>query len=64
MNQLAEAVEDLEEQLDLPVRLRDLGLRQGHITTIVENGFRPDRMNNNPRRMTVEELTALLETVL
>ena len=64
MNQLAEAVEHLQERLDLPIRLRDLGLRRADITTIVENGFRPDRMNNNPRRVSAAELTALLETIL
>ena len=64
MNQLAEAVERLQQQLDLPIRLRDLGLRRADITTIVDNGFRPDRMNNNPRRVSAAELTALLETIL
>ena len=64
MSQLSEGVEHLQEQLDLPVRLRDLGLRRADITTIVENGFRPDRMGNNPRRVTVEELTVLLEAML
>ena len=64
MNQLAEAVERLQEQLDLPVRLRDLGLRRPDITTIVDNGFRPDRMSNNPRQINAAELTALLEVIL
>lgn len=64
MNRLAEAVEHLQEQLDLPVRLRDLGLGKHHIATIVENGFRPDRMSNNPRQITAGELGALLETIL
>ena len=64
MDQLAEAVAHLQEQLDLPVRLRDLGLTRNHIATIVENGFRPDRMSNNPREITASDLTALLETIL
>jgi len=64
MNQLAEAVEHLKKELDLPVRLRDLGLKRAHITTIVENGFRPDRMSNNPRQVMAAELTAMLETIL
>ena len=64
MNQLAEAVETLQEQLDLPVRLRDLGLRISDITTIVDNGFRPDRMSNNPREVTPAVLHRLLEEIL
>jgi alcohol dehydrogenase class IV len=64
MEQLAEAVGDLQQQMDLPVRLRDLGLRKAHIATIVDNGFRPDRMNNNPRQISAEQLSSLLETIL
>ena len=64
MNQLAEAVEDLQQELDLPVRLRDLGLRITDIATIVDNGFRPDRMSNNPRKITASELSALLASIL
>jgi alcohol dehydrogenase len=64
MDQLAEAVEELQEQLDLPIRLRDLGLSITDIATIVDNGFRPDRMNNNPREVTPEVLHCLLEEIL
>jgi len=64
MNQLAEAVEALQEQLGLPVRLRDLGLGITDIATIVDNGFRPDRMNNNPRGVTPAVLRRLLEEIL
>ena len=52
MNELADAVECLKEKLQLPVRLRDLGIRQATLSTIVANGFRPDRINNNPRGIT------------
>ena len=64
MDQLAEAVGHLQQQLDLPVKLRDLGLRRAHISTIIENGFRPDRMSNNPKQITAEQLAALLESIL
>ena len=63
MHQFAEAVEYLQEELDLPVRLGDLGLSRTHIATIVDNGFRPDRMNNNPRKITSDELAALIESI-
>jgi hypothetical protein len=34
------------------------------ITTIVDNGFRPDRMSNNPREVTPAVLYRLLEEIL
>ena len=64
MNDLAETVEHLQNKLELPVRLRDLGLTKNHISKIVENGFRPDRMGNNPREIAAVDLTALLEEIL
>lgn len=64
MNDLAEAIEHLKKLLDMPSRLRDLGLKKADIATIVDNGFRPDRMNNNPRLISTAELTALLITIL
>lgn len=64
MNDLAQTVEHLQNKLELPVRLRDLGITKKHISKIVENGFRPDRMGNNPREITAVDLTAILEEIL
>ena len=64
MADLSEAIEELRERLQMPKRLRDVGLVQKDIATIVEHGFRPDRVGNNPRDVTSESLTELLEGVL
>ena len=64
MNQLAEAVEDLQEQLDPLVRSRDLRLTLTNIATTIENGFRPDHMNNKPREVTPAMLSRLLKEIL
>ena len=64
MSHLADGLVHLQQQLDLPIRLRELGLNRNHIDIIVENGFRPDGMSNNPREITAEQLTSLLETIL
>jgi alcohol dehydrogenase class IV len=64
MNELADAVDCLMEKLQLPVRLRDLGIRRAHLDTIVANGFRPDRINNNPRAITSSDFKRMLEEIL
>jgi alcohol dehydrogenase class IV len=61
---LAEAIEDLKDETGLPNRLRDLDLGPEQVKVIVENGFRPDRMNNNPREITVSDLTELLTALI
>ena len=64
MNDLADAVECLKEKLLLPVRLRDLGIRQSDLSTIIANGFRPDRINNNPRPITASDFKRMLKNIL
>lgn len=64
MNELADAVECLMEKLQLPSRLRDLGIRSAHLSNIVANGFRPDRINNNPRAITSADFKRMLKAIL
>jgi len=64
MSELADTVECLNEKLGLPVRLRDLGIRKSDLPTIVANGFRPDRINNNPREITASDFDCMLEEIL
>ena len=64
MGQLADTVEDLKDQINLPRRLSDLGLSKTDLPTIIDNGFRPDRMSNNPRDVSAAELGVILETIL
>lgn len=64
MNELAHVVECLNERIKLPVCLRDLGIRQANLATIVSNGTRPDRINNNPREITPSDIKNMLEEIL
>lgn len=64
MQHLASTVESLKEHIGLPSRLSELGITQKDIGTIVANGYRPDRMSNNPREISAKELTSLLESIL
>jgi alcohol dehydrogenase class IV len=64
MQQLASAVESMKDRIGLPSQLSQLGLTERSISTIVKNGYRPDRMVNNPRPISSTELTTLLESIL
>lgn len=64
MEQLALEIENIQRHMDLPVTLRQAGLNRDDIAVIIENGFRPDRMNNNPRKLSIGDLGLLLENIL
>ena len=64
MCDLADSVERLQAKLDLPAKLGEVGIGTNEISQIVANGFRPDRMANNPRQVTAEDFTMLLEAIL
>ena len=55
------AIEDLMDRIGLERRLSELGLQKGKdIQKIVERGFDPDRVRNNPRLLTRESLNRIL----
>ena len=64
MGQIAESVERLQIQLELPNRLGEVGIGKGEIGKIVENGYRPDRMANNPKVISAGQLTEMLENII
>lgn len=53
-------IESLCETLGIPRRLRDLGVQQHQLAKIVF-GSRGNSMNGNPRELTDQELTSILE---
>lgn len=58
------ALENLMDRIGLERRLSSLGLNQGEdIQKIVEKGFNPDRVKNNPRKLTKISLRQLLENI-
>ena len=53
-------VERLMQNVGLERSLSKLGLNKSGIETVVQNGFRPDRVKNNPRELKQEELREML----
>jgi alcohol dehydrogenase class IV len=48
----------------LPMRLGQLGVRPGDVGRVVENAFNPQRVGNNPRRVTAHALRGMLHSIL
>jgi len=64
MPELAGVVRELRRRIGLPERLGEIGVTEQDIDTIVAGGFRPDRVANNPREVTLSALRKLLKEVL
>mgnify|MGYP000067779045 CR=1 FL=1 len=60
---LAEAVLQLKQSVGLPSHLREVGVCESDLDSLVEASFHP-LMNNNPRSVTPQELRALYESIL
>lgn len=60
----ARKVEALMTAVGLEKRLSGLGIDRQGIESIVQNGFRPDRVKNNPRPLNPIELRHMLLTLL
>ena len=55
--QAATAIREWMQDLGLETNFKALGIQtEQDITQIVDNGFNPQRINNNPRRVTRETL--------
>jgi len=63
MYAFAEGVADLKAISGLPVRLGEIGVTEDDLPALVEASFHP-LMNNNPREVTPEELTALYREMM
>ncbi len=59
----ARRVEGLMDEAGLERSLRKLGLDQQGINNVIENGFRSDRVVNNPREVTQEVLRDILQKI-
>lgn len=60
----AENIIGLMENLELETKLSDLGINERGIETIIEDGFTPDRVKHNPRELTAEDLRKILLNIL
>ena len=62
-SQAASRIEKLMEETGLSRSLAVLGVLGEDIETIIQNGFRPDRVKNNPKPLTPEALRAILHRI-
>ena len=62
-SEAADWVERLMNEVGLESRLERLGIDARGIECIVANGFRPDRVKNNPRLLTPEVLREILQKI-
>ena len=57
-------LQDLVGRLGVPTRLGGVGIAAQDIPLLLEHGFNPGRVRNNPRRLTVETLERMLTDLL
>ncbi|MHA1874273.1 MAG: phosphonoacetaldehyde reductase [Candidatus Heimdallarchaeaceae archaeon] len=55
---------DLMKNIGVETQLSKLNINKKEIETILEKGFTPNRMNNNPRLVTKDALREILEAIL
>ena len=58
-----ERIEQLADEVGVPKRLRDVGVERTQIAQLVASS-RGNSMNGNPRQLSDEELTQILEELL
>ena len=60
----SEKIAVMMKEVGLSTRLSELGVKKDEdIAVIVKNGFNPDRVKNNPRRLTEEALRGILDNI-
>jgi len=60
----AEKVGTLISAIGLERKLGALGLETADVDKVVQNGFRPDRVKNNPRQLSAGQLSEILKSLL
>lgn len=58
-----ETLKDLMKKINVETKLSKLNIDQKGIELIIEKGFTPSRMNNNPRKVAEEDLKNILESI-
>ena len=55
---------ELMKNLDLPTKLSEVGMNEKGIELVIKEGFTPDRVKHNPRKLTEEKLREILQELL
>lgn len=60
----ADKISTLMREIGVETRLSKLGIKSDdHLATIIEHGFNPARVKNNPRKLTRETLRSILQSI-
>ena len=60
----AQMITELMKNLNLPTKLNEVGIDKKGIELIIDEGFTPDRVKNNPRNLTEKKLREILQELL
>jgi len=60
----AQMITDLMKNLNLPTKLNEVGIDKKGIELIIKEGFTPDRVKHNPRKLSEEKLREILQELL
>jgi alcohol dehydrogenase class IV len=63
LNELKHKLDELAKEVHLPTSLKEAGILREGIEVILEEGFHPERVTNNPRKLTKTELRRILESI-
>ena len=61
LNDFYNRIKEMMKKINAPLTLRQAGI--DNIEIILNEGFSPERMNNNPRKVTRESLKKILEKI-
>ena len=63
ISEVEEVINNIYNKAGISYKLRDYGVEERDINFIVKHSFTPDRMNNNPVKITEEILTRVLKDI-
>lgn len=63
LEELSQGVKKLAEKLGLPINLKEAGIPAEGMEVILQEGFHPERVFNNPRELTRDNLRLMLESI-
>ncbi len=63
VDQLRHKLDQLARSAHLPISLKEAGIPREGIQIIIDGGFHPERVKNNPRQLTKTHLRKILESI-
>jgi len=63
VNELKHELDELAKEVHLPTSVKEAGIPKEGIEIVLEEGFHPERVTNNPRKLTKTELRRILESI-